>query len=414
MKLTDREYLTLASITLPVDDDGKMGMTVRELLGHSAAEAEAGTQADRRLHDLVLTDRWIAQDATGYAFNNEHDDRWFIFSYTPEASLKELKALLSGESSLLGRAAEFLRAGRGSGACFVTGFGLGGALALYAAAYCGDAGGVVFDAPGIAHLLDAQQANSPGIRNIAADHSVISPLGSHGETVEFAKPLGEPDGEAARLGQAGPHMYETDAAGRIILGEPDDTFGLLSKLNVLLEDGPVVDDVSGAFIRAAGLQDTGAKDLIHALLPLSERTGAKGIRDALLDIAAKYDDHVERIWLEWKQDMTERAEKLGPGALSVAFEIRSEAAMREASAVLEEMYRVTEAFLVVLILFGPDHSRVANRLDELLETVAGGMTARLELLSRQMPNELEALMDISMSKMFVWPDLQFTFKEEGP
>lgn len=88
--------------------------------------------------------------------------------------------------------------------------------------------------------------------------------------------------------------------------------------------------------------------------------------------------------------------------------------MREASALLEEMYRVTEAFLVVLILFGPDHSRVADRLDELLETVAGGMTARLKLLSRQMPNELEALMDISMSKMFVWPDLQFTFKEEGP
>lgn len=68
MKLTDREYLTLASITLPVHDDGKTEMTVCELLGHSAAEAEAGTPADRRLYDLKLTSRWNVPDAAGYAF----------------------------------------------------------------------------------------------------------------------------------------------------------------------------------------------------------------------------------------------------------------------------------------------------------------------------------------------------------
>lgn len=57
-------------------------------------------------------------------------------------------------------ASRFLLKNKGEKDCQVTGYSMGGALALYAAAVNEGIGGVVFDAPGIVNILTAEQRGS--------------------------------------------------------------------------------------------------------------------------------------------------------------------------------------------------------------------------------------------------------------
>lgn len=415
MKLNDKEYLRLASFVDTVPNDIQTGSTICGMLPGYGKDMETRSvteeiPADSRLLDLKLAARWSAPEAAGYAFTNENDDRWIIFAYKPDDLLQNLKTLLSGENPLMKQAAQFLRANRGSGACFVTGFGLGGTLALYAAGFAEDVYGVVFDAPGIGQLSEAQGTSQTQIRNILAHNSMISALGNHSERLQFA---GSSDVTASgpQLGHADCHWYRTDSSGDIITGNSGEAFGLLSKLNILFEEGSRIDEVSAAFLRVAGLQDSGADELFHAVLPLSERVELGGIREALAQITAQYDHHVQAICRKWKSDMAGHARKLGQDELGAAFAEQSESAMQEASALLEELYRITEAFLCVLILYGHDESRMPDLLEELLSSLTEPMTSRLEWLSLQMIAELDVLMEMSLNAAFVWPDLHFNFKE---
>ncbi|UQZ35418.1 hypothetical protein C2I18_18960 [Paenibacillus sp. PK3_47] len=415
MKLTDKEYLVLASLADTDQGVVQTGSTIRGMLQDcsGAGEPHSLTQeipADSLLLELKLAARWIAPDAAGYAFTNENDDRWIIFAYKPDALQEHLKTLLSGENPLMKQAAQFLRANHGSRDCFVTGFGLGGALALYAAGFAEDIQGVVFDAPGIGQLPEAQGSGQSRITNILAYNSLISTLGSHSEKLQFAGPAGG-DTAVELLSQADRHRYVTGAGGSIVTGEPGEAFGLLSKLSILFEEGGRIDEVAAVFLRAAGLEDSGASELIHAVLPLSERIEPSGIRDALAEITAQYDRHAGTVWRKWKTEMTGQARKLGQEELSAVFAEKSEAAMLSASALLEELYRITEAFLCVLILYGPEESRLADQLDELLDSLTGPMTDRLEQLSRQMASELDGLMELSLSTAFVWPEMHFDIKD---
>lgn len=415
MKLTDKEYLILASFATAVHNEALTGLTIRDLLTDYIEDGEAlavseGIPAGSRLLELKLTARWNMPNAAGYAFTNEYDDRWIIFAYKPDALLENLKALLSGENPLMEQAVQFVRLNRGSGACFVTGFGLGGALALYAGGSAGDTQGVVFDAPGVGHLLTPEVSEPTEIRNILAYNSLVSALGIHSGPLQFAVPAGGSAGEPL-LGHADRHWYNTDSGGRIITGDPGDAFGLLSMLNILFEEGGRVDEVSAAFLQAAGLQDSGASELIHAVLPLSERMDLAGIREALAEITGQYDRSVQEIWQKWKTEMTGYARKQGQEELAATFADRSESSMLEASALLEELYRVTEAFLAVLILYGQEGSRLPDLLEELLDSLTEPMTARLERLSMQMTAELDGLMAMSLNAAFVWPELHFDFKE---
>lgn len=416
MKLTDKEYLILASFADAVHNDTLTGLTLRELLQQDGGESNAdieGVPTGRGLFELKLAAKWNAPDAVGYAFTNENDDKWIIFAYKPDALLENLKTLLSGENPLMQQAAQFVHANRGSADCYVTGFGLGGALAMYASGLVEGIQGVVFDAPGIGQLSEAQEPSQAGIRNFLAYNSLVSALGIHSEPVQFAGPAGSTSGDLL-LGQADRQWYKTESGGGIITGDPGEAFELLSKLNILFEEGERVDEVSDVFLRAAGLQDSGASELIHAVLPLSERMELGSMREALADIAGHYDRHVQEIWSKWKKDMTGYARKQGHDELVAVFAEQSESAMLEASALLEELYRITEAFLIVLILYGQGESRLPVLLEELLGSLTEPMIARLERLSMQMTAELDGLMEMSLNSAFMWPELDFDFKEEGP
>ncbi|MCL6605669.1 MAG: hypothetical protein K6T94_22635 [Paenibacillus sp.] len=417
MKLTDKEYLILASFVDDVHNDAvQTGITIREMLmdcieGDEFFCVTEEIQAYSRLLELKLAALWSAPDAAGYAFTNENDDKWIIFVYKPDALLENLKTLLSGENTLMKQAAQFLLANCGNGACFVTGFGLGGALALYAAGLAEDIQGVVFDAPGIGQISEAQGSGQTDLCNILAYNSLVSALGIHSETFQFAVPAGGGTTGIPLLGQADRHCYKTDSNGGIITGDPGETFVLLSKLNILFEEGDSIEAVSGAFLRAADLQDSGASGLIHAMLSISERMNLSGIREALAEIGGHYDRHVQEIWRKWKKDMTGYARKQGQDELVATFAEQSESAMLEASALLEELYRISEAFLSVLVLYGQEESRLPDLLEELLSGLTEPMIARLERLSLQMTAELDGLMEMSLSAAFVWPELHFNFKK---
>lgn len=77
MKLTEQQYITLASVV----------------------EAADG---------LELTDSLAFAGAAAYAYRDEHDDRLIIFTYKGKDWLADLQSLLSGQSSMPEEASRFL------------------------------------------------------------------------------------------------------------------------------------------------------------------------------------------------------------------------------------------------------------------------------------------------------------------
>lgn len=274
MALTDKQYWLLAAAadafrTCPANNssmgeitagiaDGHVG-TTKDGFAYRAAEA---LLADDRLNRLVLTDRMTFGAAEAYAFDNEHEDKLFIFTYRTANEAEALASLYGAESRLLAEAGAFLRRNRGAGSCRVTGRGIGGALAAYAALTAESAElpgddvaeqtltaealeaaesamaarvdapaqamtaasaeevaleaaahsaaaatvtaasdvvqGVIFDAPGIANKLTDEQRANDRLIHYVSPDSWLSAIGTHGGEVRFAAALPADDGGEAQ------------------------------------------------------------------------------------------------------------------------------------------------------------------------------------------------------------------------
>ncbi|MFC4102202.1 hypothetical protein [Paenibacillus xanthanilyticus] len=145
LALTDKQYWLLTAAADAFRACPANGNRIREIMAHLADEPTETTDvgstyraaeallADDRLSRLVLTDRMTFGAAEAYAFHDEHEDKIFIFTYKTANEAEALTALYGAESKLLAEAGAFLRRNRGAGDCRVTGRGIGGALAAYAA-----------------------------------------------------------------------------------------------------------------------------------------------------------------------------------------------------------------------------------------------------------------------------------------
>ncbi|MFP4978396.1 hypothetical protein ACE6ED_23515 [Paenibacillus sp. CN-4] len=427
MELTDKEYLMLASVVGGnIAEDAGKG-TLQDLISQSAVSSEhgtgTGTQASMhddmeellnsgRLGGLVLTERLMLPEVRGYAFRDEKEDNVIIFTYTGESWLGGLQSILGGEGNLVREAAAFLGRSRGEGACSVTGIGLGGSLALFAAAHTDGIMGVVFDAPGVANLLEPEQTGHLLIKNYLAYNSLVSAIGWHTEKVFFAK---LPDGMGSELifDTAGPQHYRFDAEGRIVIGEKGEAYDLFSKLNVLMEDenSRMMQEVSGAFAAAAG-EEADLGDWIYTMFALIEQLETDQISEALTDIAGRYDRLIDELWDRWRTEMNASARKLGIDELGDVFSARIEATMLEGAGILEQIFYYSESYLSILILCSPESDKLADRLEEELNRLTDALTGRLERLAGQMTDYLEPLIELQRKSRFQMPQLQFQFAEE--
>lgn len=378
MKLTEQQYITLASVV----------------------EAADG---------LELTDSLAFAGAEAYAYKNEHDDRLIIFTYKGKDWLADLQSLLSGQSSMPEDASRFLLKNKGEGNCQVTGYSIGGALALYAAAVNEGIGGVVFDAPGVANILPVEQSGKPQVKNIVAYNSLVSALGKHNEEIVFAKSGIEetefliPDSLWQR--------YTFDSEGNVITGEKGNAYALLSRINMLTEEHtPVFDAVMSGFGDTVGLTERASDHLGYVIFTLIDQLEVGKVRSALNEIAYKYERMLDAKFSEWRTEMNNIPEAFLFDDIRAKFEQLSEATLLEAAETAEEVNEITQAVLSILLICSPVGDKLLDHVEEWLDKLTNALMERMEKLSNQMTLHLDKVVETNMNQMFKFPELKLEFK----
>ncbi|MDH6426093.1 MULTISPECIES: Mbeg1-like protein [unclassified Paenibacillus] len=378
MKLTEQQYITLASVV----------------------EAADG---------LELTDSLAFAGAAAYAYRDEHDDRLIIFTYKGKDWLADLQSLLSGQSSMPEEASRFLLKNKGEKDCQVTGYSMGGALALYAATVNEGIGGVVFDAPGIANILTVEQKGKLQVKNIVAYNSLVSALGKHNEEIVFAKSGIEetefliPDSLWQR--------YTFDAEGNVIIGEKGNAYALLSKINILTEEHtPVFDAVMSGFGDTVGLTESASDHLGYVIFTLIDQLDVGKVRGALIEIAHKYERMLDAKFSEWRTEMNNIPESFLFDDIRAKFEQLSEAAMLEAAGIAEELNEITQAVLSILLICSPVGDKLMDHVEEWLNKLTNALMERMEKLTNQMTLHLDKVVETTMNQMLKFPELKLDFE----
>ncbi|WHY20941.1 DUF2974 domain-containing protein [Paenibacillus sp. G2S3] len=378
MKLTEQQYITLASVV----------------------EAADG---------LELTDSLAFAGAAAYAYKNEHDDRLIIFTYKGNDWLADLQSLLSGQSSMPEEASRFLLKNKGERDCLVTGYSMGGALALYAASVNEGISGVVFDAPGIANILSAEQNGKLQVKNIVAYNSLVSALGKHNEEIVFAKSGIEetefliPDSLWQR--------YTFDSKGNVITGEKGNAYALLSKINILTEEHtPVFDAVMSGFGDTVGLTERASDHLGYVIFTLIDQLDVGKVRGALIEIAHKYERMLDAKFSEWRTEMNNIPEAFLFDDIRAKFEQLSEATMLEAAETAEELNEITQAVLSILLICSPVGDKLLDHVEEWLDKLTNALMERMEKLTNQMTLHLDKVVETNMNQMFKFPELKLEFE----
>jgi len=239
-----KEWIRLALDTYGGDESGHQ--VIPEAVKHD------------RLHELpiVVSEKW--EDVQVFTLNvGAENDRLTIFGFVGDAMTEGLRNVCGGHGRMHAEAVRFLRAHDGNERHMVTGHGIGGALALYAASHAG-CGGTVFDAPGIGHLPGFIRRELPAVVNYLAYDSLLSAVGDHPETVRFAR-LHQKQ-KAGVFADPWTDKYAFDDRGMVVEGERGSLHEWFSQLNQLDEqDAAVVEEVVTVFAKAVG----GEKPQLH-------------------------------------------------------------------------------------------------------------------------------------------------------
>jgi pimeloyl-ACP methyl ester carboxylesterase len=358
---------------------------------------------------LELTDSLAFAGAAAYAYKNEHDDRLIIFTYKGEDWLADLQSLLSGQSSMPEEASKFTMKNKGKGDCLVTGYSMGGALALYAASVNEGIGGVVFDAPGIANILSAKQNEKLQVKNIVAYNSLVSALGKHNEEIVFAKSGLE--GTEFMIPDSLWQRYTFDSKGNVITGDKGNTYALLSKINTLTEDHtPVFDAVMSGFGDTVGLTERASDHLGYVIFTLMDQLDVGKVRGSMIEIAHKYDRMLDAKFSEWRTEMNHIPESFLFDDIRAKFEHLSEAAMLEAAKTAEELNEITQAVLSILLICSPVGDQLMDHVEEWLDKLTNALMERMEKLTSQMTAHLDKVVETYMNQMFKYPELKLDFE----
>ncbi|WP_375102359.1 hypothetical protein [Paenibacillus sp. RS8] len=378
MKLTEQQYITLATVL----------------------EAADG---------LELTDKLAFAGATAYAYKDEYNDRLIIFTYKGSDWLADLQSLLSGQSSMPEEASRFVLKNKGEGNCQVTGYSMGGALALYAASVNEGVGGVVFDAPGIANLLTTEQSGKVQVKNIVAYNSLVSALGKHNEEIVFARSGIE--GTDFLIPDSLWQRYTFDSQGNVITGEKGNAYAMLSRINTLTEDHtPVFDAVMSGFGDTVGLTERASDHLGYVIFTLIDQLDVGKVRGALTEIAHKYERMVDEKFSVWRTEMNNIPESFLFDDIHAKFEQLSEAAMLEAAEVAEEFNEITQAVLSILLICSPIGDQLMDHIEEWLDKLTDAIMGCMEKLSNQMTGHLDKVVETYMNQMFKFPELKLDFE----
>lgn len=379
MKLTEQQYITMASVV----------------------EAADG---------LELTDKLAFAGATAYAYKDENDDRLIIFTYKGEDWLADLQSLLSGHSSMPEEASRFVVKNKGEGSCQVTGYSMAGALALYAAAVHEGIHGVVFDAPGIGNILNAEHSlRKPQVKNILAYNSLVSALGKHNEDIVFAKSGLE--GTEFMIPDSLWQRYTFDSEGKVITGEKGNAYALLSRINTLTEEHtPIFDAVLSGFGDTLGITERASDHLGYVIFTLIDQLDVGKVRGALIEIAHKYDRMLDEQFSAWRTEMNHIPESFLFDDIHAKFEQISEAAMQEAAVAAEELNEITQAVLSILLICSPLGDQLMEHIEEWLDQLTDALMERMEKLSNQMTAHLDKVVETYMNQMFKFPELKLDFE----
>lgn len=418
MELTDKEYLILASIgELKIAKEYLKG-TIREIVAHGMDAHNKDSSwnpmmnevlACEAILDLELTDRMDCDGASAYAYKNDYDDKFIIFIYNSSSWLEPVQSLLSGQSRMLREASKFLQKNKGEGSCTVTGYSLGGALAMYAAADSEGVQGVVFDAPGMSAVLTEEQNDNLQIKNILAYNGLISALGQHEEELLFAVKIGEDDDWLDPHARWQPRFRFT-GNGQVITGEPSVVYVLLSKLNQLTtEHTQAIEETLHAFGESAGLEDWTVMNPGYAVFMLIDQLDAGKVSNALAKLIQRYNGWIDTLFKDWLLETSNNPKNSYFDDISDKVTTSIEAAVTTAANMAENVYQCTEAVLSILVTCGPEGDGISDLLDEGLTKFTQALNSRLDKLSEQISAHLDHVIADQMNQLLSLPEIAFDF-----
>ncbi|MFB9324439.1 hypothetical protein ACFFSY_00600 [Paenibacillus aurantiacus] len=476
LALTDKQYWLLAAAADAFRACLANGSSIREIMarltggptettnvGSAHRDAEA-LLADDCLNRLVLADRMTFGAAEAYAFHDEYEDRIFIFTYKTASEAEALAPLYGAESKLLAEASAFLRRNRGMGSYRVTGRGIGGALAAYAAMTAesveqagadvpvqalttadtvvsseaqamtaasaaeaewnranGSAAsvavqGVIFDAPGIASKLTDEHRENGGLVHYVSQDSWLAAIGAHAGEVRFAAALGDESGSNAALARDGePFRFGPD--GQILTGEPSAIYTLLSRLHPLTEaeaSTPASELVIDAFAEAAGIEREAEDQPSFVLLTMMERLTMVSATLGLETVKQQFERLVYRTVHVWKEEAGALFRSVPPEELDARLEAASASCANEIAQLTEQVYARVEAVFSALILANGDDTNLVDHLQLSLEHFAEWLEERMDRLEEEMGAQLEAYVSVPAIDDLRTPEFDFHLElEEG-
>ncbi|MCI3920629.1 hypothetical protein MO973_10330 [Paenibacillus sp. TRM 82003] len=387
MKLTDEDFFllnVLIELYIPADDREESVGRIAERLASGAERTESEQRLLRRVRErpsiaeLALRRRRTFGEAEAYAFERAGGSRVVLFLDRSEAWLERLRSLIDGTREPVWSLERFLAQERGDGACFVSGYAIGGAYAILASASAsaaeGDvAGGVVFDPPGLGGSMSPAMREHVRVRGVLSPRSVLSAVGSHPEPTSFA----DVDGIAAgRLPR-----YRFDDAGGAAAGEPGAMHQLFERLHALARDGngEAFNEAVAAFAEVSGPEPGALGDDCGWLL-LCEPMERSVVQGALTRIGDGFRRRTNELFRAWERSVGGWRE----GAWSVdeledAMLLRTEELMDRSGRIAEEMNQGAHAVLAAMTALSGKPS--PDWLEDALTAFADRLEAGTEKLA---------------------------------
>lgn len=409
---------------------GTVKEIVTSLLGKSESELAENGPANRLnedvqtfLHQIVenevlghleLSDWMRMKDVEAYSFKSQAEEILIIYTYQNKNVMDALQLLLSDETHAMEEGLAFLQKNKGEQSCVVSGYSVGGAFAIYAAAKEG-LSGVVFDAPGIGKILMSEQKHSLQVKNIIAYNSFLSAIGEHCEEVVYAK---SENHEGYFLpNEQWEGKFSFDSEGQVLTGEMGEHYILLSKLNIIsAELSRGLEEVMNAFADTLQLEERLKNNIGFMLLFIIEKLEEGQVKSTINEVKKRFNRAILEKYSSCRQEFQKMNElhvdvlEDFDGIQKKIMEVM-ENTMQQLGQTVEEFYKPVEAILSILALYSIQNTNLLDEIHASLEDFTETLENSLDEVGEKVTADIDKLAEAQMNSLMLSLEKNFRSME---
>lgn len=411
MRLVDREFWMLVLLAEQKQSiDGEDSSSVKSPSSTSisiSVNEENGShlhiEPSDKVSQLELLDHTRIGKLEIDVYGNQALQKCFVFSYKDSSWEAGLQQLFHLEDSLASEAIRFVERHKGDHSGFVTGYGVGGAYALYVAAATGGMAGVLFDAPGIGKYLHDDQKQQLQVKNYLSSENLFAAIGEHPEEIYFVNPVDTGE-DYDSPSEDRPASYAFDSEGNVQVGEQSAAFSFISRMNKLSDvDSELMTEVAYAFAEVAGPRESITDDPAYILLEWLSQVDTGMVGKALRQVEKSFKRRADELYFAWRKEASERYEQAEETDIVEQLNASTEQTMLQLGDLVEHIYDGTEAILSVIVLYYSDQDELIAEVEQGLEDFALRLEQLLNDVSQQMLDYSEQMSSAHVLSFF---DLQ--------